>query len=459
MPAGAAAQVFIASRPHPQFTVGPLFVRAIVTPALDHTEIEVRFGLEVAPNVPGAQIQQTLYLLWPGEVLPAVATTSRADGDRAARKKADKAAKGDKAAKAEPTGPDPALARFVEERGYKVRTQGVLPLLTRDIYGGRESEHEVAGAPFVTFFRDRSANGETPPATWIRLPWRQEMINRAHLMSLRFSSKEILKRERATWLDETFRGRRHLISLSFHEVRSRGMFPLYLEHRDRVVKLSEDPSQLTLVFRDPDHLKIESVTPPTATRRLSDGRQASQLVSLFLDRSEGIAPQLLTVQFGYFRGIHSWMPILIPTLFFLLGNLAAVGVRVGAERLSKHFSGRLLWGRAPEPPQRETGVIVPRETLARIAPGETSVEKLMEILGASPEEHERLDGSGRRTLVYRGRRLVPHRNRTVGFLTTVSHWDAEDHELEILIEGNRVRDLQARIRRSRVNAPNGNTVK
>ena len=433
-------------------------MRAIVTPTLDRTDVEVRFSLEVAPNVPGTQVEQTLYLLWPGEVLLAAAS-GRTDGDRAARKKAEKAPKGDKAAKAEPSGPDPALARFVEERGYKVRTQGVLPLLTRDIYGGRDSEREVAGAPFVTFFRDRGANGETPPATWIRLPWRPEMINRANLMSLKFSSSELLKPERATWLEETFRGRRYLISLSFHEVRARGMFPLYLEHRDRIVKLAEDPSQLTLVFRDPDHLKIESITPPTATRRLSDGRQVSQLVSLFLDRGEGIAPQLLTVQFGYFRGIHSWMPLLIPTLFFLLGNLAAVGVRVGAEKLSKRFAGRVLWGRAPEPPQRETGIIVPRETLARIAPGETTVGKLMELLGASPEEQERLDGSGRRTLVYRGRRLVPQRKRTVGWLTTVSHWDAEDHELEILIEGDRVRDVQARIRRSRVQAPDGNALR
>jgi hypothetical protein len=151
------------------------------------------------------------------------------------------------------------------------------------------------------------------------------------------------------------------------------------------------------------------------------------------------------------------MPILIPMLFFLLGNLAAVGVRVAAEKLSKRFAGRLLWGRTPVHPERESGIIVPRETLARIAPGDTTFEQLMDILGSSPEEHERLDGSGRRTLIYRGRRLVPQRKRTVGFLTTVSHWDAEDHEIEILIEGDRVRDVQARIRRSRVQAPNGPT--
>ena len=56
-------------------------------------------------------------------------------------------------------------------------------------------------------------------------------------------------------------------------------------------------------------------------------------------------------------------------------------------------------------------------------------------------------------LVYRGRRLVPQKKRTFGWFTTVSHWDAEDHEVEIMIDGDRVRDVQARIRRSRVQSP------
>jgi hypothetical protein len=279
------------------------------------------------------------------------------------------------------------------------------------------------------------------------------MANRANLMSIRFSSAELVKPQRATWIEETFRGRRNLVTLGFHDVRTRGIFPLYLEHRDRVVRLSEDPSQITLTFRDPEHLKIESVTPPAATRRMTESRTPSQLVSLFIDRSEGLAPQMLTVEFGYFSGLHSWMPILIPTLFFLLGNLAAVGVRVGAEKLSKRFAGRLLFGRKRREPERESGIIVPRDKLARITPDETTFDELMSILGASPEEQERLDGSGKRTLAYRGRRLMPRKKRTVGWFTTVSHWDAEDHEVEILIEGDRVRDVQARIRRSRVQSP------
>jgi hypothetical protein len=350
--------------------------------------------------------------------------------------------------------PDPALAKFLEARGYTPRSEGVLKIAARDIYGGRATEHVIGGAPFVTFVRARTMNEPTPPATWIRLPWHAEYVNRSELISLRFSAKDLVKPLRASWFEELFRGRRHTMALSFHDVRTRGIFPLYLEHRDRVVRLSEDPSQITLIFREPDSLKIESVNPPAAARRRTDSKtNPSQLVSLFIDRSEGLAPQTLTVDFGYFSGFHSWMPIVIPLAFFLLGNLAAVGVRVGAEKLSKQMAGRWLFGKQRARPERESGIIVPRETLGQISPGETTFDQLMAILGASPEEQEPLDGSGKRTLIYRGRRLVPRMKRTVWRLTTVSHWDAEDHEVEIMIDGDRVRDVQARIRRSRVQSP------
>ena len=456
VPSLATGQVFIASKAHPPFTVGPLFVRGSITPALDHTDVEVRFSLEMAANATPAQVAQDLYLMWPGEVRADMSEARRAE--RAAKReggsgKGEGKKEGRRKRDVEIGAPDPELAKFVEARGYRVHTQGVLKLTTRDIYGGSDSETVVAGAPFVTFNRERAANGPTLLATWIRLPWRPEMVNRNHLMSIRFSSTELVKRQRATWIEETFRGRRNIVTLGFHDVRTRGIFPLYLEHRDRVVRLSEDPSQLTLTFREPDSLKLESVNPANATRRVTEGRQPSQLVSLFIDRSEGLAPQQLTVEFGYFSGIHSWMPILIPTLFFLLGNLAAVGVRVLGEKLSKHFAGRLLFGRRRTQPERESGIIVPREKLAQITPGETTFEQLMTILGASPEEQERLDGSGKRTLVYRGRRFLPRHKRSVGWLTTVSHWDAEDHEVEIMIDGDRVSDLNARIRRSRVQSP------
>jgi hypothetical protein len=46
--------------------------------------------------------------------------------------------------------------------------------------------------------------------------------------------------------------------------------------------------------------------------------------------------------------------------------------------------------------------------------------------------------------------VVPHRRRSFGWFATVGHWDVEDHEVQIDFERDRVRDVQARVRRSRL---------
>ena len=48
---------------------------------------------------------------------------------------------------------------------------------------------------------------------------------------------------------------------------------------------------------------------------------------------------------------------------------------------------------------------------------------------------------------------MPGHRRALGFLTAVGHWDAEEHEVTIDLERDVVRDVQARVRRSRVSAP------
>jgi hypothetical protein len=421
MPAGASAQVFLSSRPRADFTIGPLIVRAAVAPEREEVTVEISFSLVVAPDVSGADVDQDIHLVWPGPI---------GTGSPENR-------------------PDPKLRAFVEERGFTAVGGGSVPLRARDIYAGRPSDTVIAQAPFVMFMRERGANGTTAPATWIRLPWRPEMINRARLVALSFTSNELVKVQPATWLEETFRGRRNTISLTFHEMRARGLFPLYLEHRDRVIRLADEPSQLSIRFARADRLQIDSVAPPAASRRASETGK-SMLVSRFLDRSEGLAPQELTVDFGYFSGLQSWMPILIPTLFFLLGNLAAVFVRHAAERLSRALAGRFQFLRRGRAPERESGTLVTRDALARIEPGTTTREDVQRLLGASAEERERFDGSSRSTLIYQGRRLVPRQHRRFGWFATVDHWDVEHHEVEIELEHDRVRDVQARVRRSRM---------
>jgi hypothetical protein len=246
-------------------------------------------------------------------------------------------------------------------------------------------------------------------------------------------------------------GQRHVLSISFNETRGRALFPLYLENRDRVVHLAEEPAQLLVTFADSDRLRIHEVSPPSASRHPSEAREDTEIVSLFLDQGAGITPQVLTVQFGYFSRIQAWGPILLPTLFFVLGNLAAVFVRTAADRLKKRFAGRVLFGPARHDRRdRLTGAILSRETLERIAPGVTTYEEVIQLCGPDLEQVERLPLSDRRTLVYRGQRVVPQRWRTFGWLTTVRGWGVEHHEVEIELEHDVVRDVRAHVRRSRL---------
>ncbi|MBI3827626.1 MAG: hypothetical protein HY294_16670 [Candidatus Rokubacteria bacterium] len=241
----AQAQLFVAERPHPDFQVGPLFVGAIVTPRLGHAVIDVHFSLTFPPDKTIAGMEQDLYLLWPGPVTP----------DRTAGP------------------PDRALARYVEARGFTVIEEGRTSLHALELYTmgtGTPPRRLPDGAPFVTFVRTGGALGLTSPATWIRIPWNYRMANRVWLMDLRFTDPSFVHPKASNWLERTLWGPRHRVSLSFNDVRARAMFPMYFEHRDRIVRLAEDPSQLLISFRESDHLKIDSMSPPAANRRLSE---------------------------------------------------------------------------------------------------------------------------------------------------------------------------------------------
>jgi len=427
-PAVAHAQLFVASKPNPTFMIGPLFVRAAVTPDFKPVVVEILWSVAVPPGKTAADLGQDLYLLWPGGLI------------------ADPAA----------GAPDPALERFITERGFSVIESGRLPMAAQNLYRIETEQPAVripGGAPFVTFVRDTGPLGLTPPATWIRVPWTPYMVNRAYLMRLPLTTRSLIKPKPATWAERTFWGPRYRVSLSFHEVRQRAVFPLYLEHRDRVVRLAEDPAQLLIDFADTDHLKIDELFPQSAKRQISETLESTESVSMFLD-SDGLSPQTLTVQFGYFTRLQSWAPILIPVLFFVLGNGAGVLVRTVTERISKRLTGRVKFGRPRETAQvRQHGVVLDPDTLGRIRPGATTYDDVLRLCGRDFEERSRLTEPEHRTLVYRGRRVVPRRRQVLGWLATVRHWDVEEHEVEIELERDVVRDVQARVRRSRLASP------
>ena len=430
LPAIAHAQVFLASKPNAPFEIGPLFVRASVTPGLGALDVNVIWSIVLPATRSASGVEQDLYLMWPGSL---VADAKLDQGD-------------------------PALDKYIADRGFKVTRSGRLTMTAQNLYrsGPDRAEPIEGGAPFVTFLRqDSGPLGSTTPASFIRIPWDPRALNRAYLMRLSMKAEGLIRPKPATWLEHTLWGNRYRLLLSFNEVRQRALFRLYLEHRDRVVRLSEDPAQLIVDFAENDRLKIDELSPHSATRQPSESRAKTERVSLFLDRSEGLIPQVLMVQFGYFSGFQSWAPVLIPLAIFAAGNVGGVLLRSVAERLSKRWAGRVgFWSKTAEDRTRETGVVLDRDTLARIRPGTTTYEQVLDLCGRTVEERTSpLGAPDRRTLVYRGRRIVPRRRRVAGLLATVTHWDVEDHEVEIVLEHDIVRDVQAHVRRSRLMEP------
>ena len=396
---------------------------------------DVLFSLVIPANRSAADLEQDLFLLWPGKV-----------------------------ASVEGLGPaDPELKRTVEQQGFEILEEGRLHLEARNLYqrgpdGRRLREPIPGGAPFVTYVREGGALGLSPPATYIRIPWTDKSSNRTWLLALRLVSRNLIKPKPATWFERSLWGHRHRVTLSFHDVRQRPLFPMYFWQRDRVVRLSEDPSQLIINFKEADRLKVDEMFPQSARRQLSETLEKTEVVSAFLDRSEGLRPQTLSVQFGYFSGWQASAPVLIAFLFFALGNLAGPLITLTVRRLSKTLSGRVHIGRSdPGRAIREQGVVLSPATLTRIVPGETRYEDVLRLCDGHPDELERLvspyHSPDQRTLVYRGRRVVPHRKRSLGWLGTVDHWDVEHHEVEIALERNVVRDIQARVRRTRLAHP------
>ncbi len=430
--ATAHAQVFFASNTKPPFKVGPVYVRALISPTLGDVTVNVFFGLDLPPEMDTSELEQDLYFIWPFDVA----------GDP----------------KVGP--PDPALAKQVEELGFSPMNDGRLAMTARNLYvraaDGRSVRETIpGGAPFVTFIRTTGGPmGISAPAALIKIPWNPRMANRLFMMDLTLVTKGLVKPKPATWLEEALWGHRYRVTISWGDVQSRGLFRIYFARRDRVLHLSEDPSRLVVNFDHADRLKIDEMVPNTARRELSETLENTDVVSAFLDPSAGLRPQTLAVQFGYFSGLQSWAPVLIPVLFFALGNLAGPVIRSMIERVGRTLNARVEIGPTdPGKPGRESGVVVPRDQLARIVPRETTYDEVVRVCGSNYEEHEALAAPDRRTLIYRGRVIVPHRHRTFGWLSTIDGWEAEHHEVTIELERNVVTDVQARVRRTRVDEP------
>ena len=430
-PGAASAQVFIASKPHPEFWIAPVFITANVRAQDVATHpgpltIQISFSVAPPPARDPSEFAQDFFLLWPGDLQ---------GSDNL----------------------DPALVRQVETAGFKVLAHGQVPLTARSRAQmgsgtGAAGLRALGEAPFVTFARPEGLTRGAKPASLIRIPWRPELASLDWFARLDLPVRNAITERRVSWLEEVFWGPRHIITLSFGDVGYSSLYPFYFGNRDRVVPLAPDFSRISINFADSPHLKVDEMVPMTASRRMSETREDTEAISIPLVAADGIIPQVLKVQFVYFRGRLPWRPILLSAVLLGLGNLTGPIIGTLLRRLWRTLRERIHVGRG-EVAGSASGLVPSPEALARIRPGETTYQEALKLCGSEPEEEQRLPTGEIRSIIYRGQRLVPTRGRRFGWFATVRHWDVEHHDVQIDFEQERVRDVQARIRRTRLSQP------
>jgi len=297
----------------------------------------------------------------------------------------------------------------------------------------------------------RKTGPQLGSGTYVKIPWTPKLADPLAVAVLAMPYRGLITPKPATWFEEAFWGRKWVLATGFGDVGSLvlPLYPLYFEHRDRVVRLAREFSLVVASFADADHLRIESIEPPSATRRPSRVRAGAEIVSMPLQPTEGIAPQLVKVQFSYFSGVFAWRPILVSALLLLLGNLA--GLVILSQNVNWFVRTRLHLKRRVEPEfARAAGGALPPEVAEKIVPGSTTEAEVRALCGRPDEEGHRRGSGLRRTLIYRGMRRLARPRLAVGRLATVAHWEEEQHELEVELDGDRVTAVQSNVRRHRV---------
>jgi hypothetical protein len=208
----AEGQVFLASTPRPDFAIGPVFVSATVTPRHGPMIVTVSWGLVPARDRTAADIEQDLFILWPAEAVPDPA----------------------------PDAADPSLRAYVEARGFTVIGEGTVPLTARDRakMGTREPDTPIGlRASFVSFVRQGAAS-RADTATFVKIPWSDRLADPQALMRIRIPVRDIVVPHEASWLEDLFWSQRYVASISYGDVGRLSLYPMYFEHRDRVVPLA-----------------------------------------------------------------------------------------------------------------------------------------------------------------------------------------------------------------------------
>jgi hypothetical protein len=430
-PRNLQAQAFIASRPHPEFGIGPLFVSVSIgkddlRPAHRPLTLTVSWSLVLPLNRRAPDIAQDLYLLWPGEVAGIVGSD----------------------------GADPALVRHVGALGFRVKEHGRLRLSARarSQIGTSAEVRTLGEAPFVTFVNDGGSARPGSGATYIRIPWAAESASLDWLVRLELPVRDVIVPKPVSWIEDMFWGRWYAITLGFGDLGSVLLYPLYFGVRDRVIPLARDFSMLVIEFADAQHLRVDDIVPPSASRQATEGRDSGEVISLALAASQGLVPQVVKVHFTYAPRRVPARPLLISAFLVLLGSLMRYVFTPAMSWIGRTLRARVLLSRAPDA-DRYRGMAPPPQVLDQIRAGETTYEDVLRLCGPGVEEQVRLPPRETQTLVYRVQRAAPRRGWSLGWLATVRCWDVEDREVEITFERNRVRDIQIRVRRSKRSDP------
>ena len=394
---------------------------AATAPSDYSAPVSISVTWNVVPGQSNRPYTETLALLWPTEIAGSTAAGSV----------------------------DPALVNYVESRGFTSTGSGRLALRVRSqsqLGLPTPADDLPASASYVTFVR-RDAPPQAGTGALIWIPATAPLGDPRRVLNLTFPARGMIGPKPATWLEDVFWGRRNALTLSWGDVGSIAFYPLYHEHRDRIVPLAREYSRLIVSFPDADHLRIEGIEPPAAVRRGSRLREGTETVSLPLNTVDA-APQGVKIQYAYYRGIDAWRPLLISLGLVVLGNLAGLFMISG--RVMTLVRSRLrLAGR---PPGRESPTLTP-ERVAEVRPGESTYGDVVRLFGPPNELRHRVGDGARRTLVYRTTRRNPERGVRVGPLATVRHWDIERYEVDIELDGERVHDVSVQVRRSRASSP------
>ncbi|HEV8473991.1 MAG TPA: hypothetical protein VGR82_14530 [Methylomirabilota bacterium] len=421
-PTAASAQMFVAGESRPEFTIGPLFVTAVApVDAAAPVNVTISFNIVLAAAAVARPGQ--LALLWPAEIAAGTA----------------------------PGAADPALVNYVESRGFATVASGRLALRARDqAHLGLPTPADLlpVTASFVSYVR-RDAPPQAGSGSLVWLPSTPKLGDARWVLNLTLPVRGMIGPKPATWVEEVFWGRRNVLSVSWGDVGSIAFYPLYHEHRDRIVHLAREYSRLLVNFPDADHLRIESIEPPAAGRRGSRLRAGTETVTVALNTTDDATPQTLKVQYAYYRGVFSWRPILISIGLLVLGNVT--GLLIVSGQVSRFVRAHVRLGRS----SRDGGhaAILSPERLAEIRPGHSTYEDVLRVFGPPDEHFRRIAVGDTRTVVYRATRRIPEHGLTLGWLATVRSWDIERHEVEIDLDGDVVKDVLVRVRRVRSTLP------